>query len=371
MRLMQDGAMLRQEPEFADLYFDSRQTLEATVRHFPRFKRRLDRVDRRERERVQLVYDDYRIAVLDDLDTPEFRQDLQRRLARCTARLNRRHDVEKTELALFLSMFLDTETRKKIGRKKLVPLGAYALVTTIYEESFDHAMAEIPDARDMIGETLYDMWCARRHIEDMALIHAVVEQIDAFDELAVRVATDPALARAWQRQEWYLIDEFQAHIAQLRLNIEPGIFTPEEAALPLTRMEQRYWNKPWSPSRYLTTLAILNFLRCIIEVLEEIVTQAKVTQMSLVLKSLGQAYLQADDERLRALVPSIQGAIDHLQSETRPAQNKVIRTLYLTHVSMAIDERSLGPQWQRFFRRTQKSRLMQSFIATTDRDTGS
>ena len=355
---MIDSAALRQEPEFAGFYFDYRQTLQAAARHSPRLIRRLKRVARRAGEGAILVYDDYRIAVLNDLDTPQFRQELQRRLARCTDRLKRGHDADKIEIVLFLALFLMPEARRVIGGKKPLPLGVCGLVTTIYEDSFDQAMAEIPEARDIISDTLYDLWCARHNNEDMAVIHAAIEQIDAFEELAVRMETDPALTWAWQRQELYLIEEFQTHMAQAGLSIEPSFFTLDEAALPLAMMEQRYWNKPWSPSRYFAAVAMLNFMRCIIEAVDEIVSPERVTQMSQGLKSVGQMCLQADDERLRALVPNIQAAIHHLQSKARPSQNKVITTLYVMSLSAAMDEESLSPQWQRFFERMQKSRLM-------------
>jgi hypothetical protein len=370
-RLMIDSATLGQEPEFADLYFDSRQTLQAAARHSPRLMRRLKRVARRAGEGAILVYDDYRIAVLNDLDTPQFRQELQRRLARCTDRLMGGNDADKIEIALFLALFLMPEARKVVRGKKPLPLGVYGLVTTIYEDSFDRAMAEIPEARDIIDDTLYDLWCARHSKEDMAIIRAAVEQIDAFEELAVRMETDPALTQAWRRQESYLIEEFQTHMAQAGLSIEPSFFTPDEAALPVAMMEQRYWNRPWSPSRYFAAVAMLNFMRCIIEAVDEIVSPERVTQMSQGLKSVGQMCLQADDERLRALVPNIQAAIHHLQSKARPSQNKVVTTLYLMSLSLAMDEESLSPQWRRFLERTQKSRLMRRFTRAAGLSTDS
>jgi len=309
--------------------------------------------------------------VLNDLDTPQFRQELQRRLARCTDRLKHEHDADKIEITLFLALFLMPETRKIVGGKKPLPLGVCGLVTTIYEDSFDQAMAEIPEARDIIGDTLYDLWCARHSKEDMAVIHAAVEQIDAFEELAIRVEGDPALTRAWQRQESYLIEELQTYMGREGLSIEPGFFTPEEATLPLAMMQRRYWNKPWSPSRYSMMLAMMNMVRCVLETVDEIVSPERMTQISQGLKTVGQMCLKADNERLRALVPNIQAAIQHLQSETRPSQNRVITTLYLMSLLLAIDEESLSPRWRRFFERTQKSRLMRRFTRAAGLSTDS
>jgi hypothetical protein len=361
VRLMQDSATLRQEPEFADLSFDPRQTLEAAARHFPRFKRRLLRAANRDGENVPIIYDDFRIAVLDDLATPEFERELKRRLARCTTRLNRGRDVDKTEIALFLSMFLEDETRQMLGGKKRVSLGLYGLVTTIYEESFDRAMAEIPKARDIISETLYTIWCARHQKEDMALIDAAVEQIEDFEDLADRVAAEPALSQAWQRQEQHLLEEFEGRVTTHSLNVEPPLFTPEESTRPMTMMEQQYWNKPWSLSRYFVIPAVISFMRCILKVVDEIVSPEKMTQMREVLHALGQACLHADDEQMRSFVPPIQAAIDQLQPDGLPSENRVVTTLYLMSLTAAIDAESLSPRWRWFFERAEKSRLMQSY----------
>ncbi len=358
IRMLQDSVILRQEPEFVDFYLDPRQTLEAAARHFPRLSRRLERVRRRYEDRARLVYDDFRIAVLDDLGTPQFRQELQRRLTRCLDRLLRGHDARKIEVVLFLGAMLNYEKRTTTSSKKTLPLGVYALVTTIYEDSFDRAMAEIPEARDMVGDTLYEVWCARHTEEDLAAITAAVEDLGNFEELAARLERDPALTLAWQRQEAYLLEQLQMHMAQRGMNVEPGFFTAEEAALPLIMMERRYWNRPWSPSRYFTRLAMINFARCIRETLDEIVSPQRMAQMSQGLKSVGQACLETDDEHLRSLVPHVQAAIHHLQNETKPSQNQVVTALYVMSLPLVMNNDALSPQWRRFFERMQNSRLM-------------
>ena len=370
IRLLQDSVTLRQEPEFADFYLDPRRTLEAVARHFPRLSRRLERVRRRHEDRARLIYDDFRIAVLGDLGTPQFRQELQRRLTRCLDRLQRGHDAKKIEVALFLGGMLNYEKRTTTGSKKTLPLGVYALVTAIYEDSFDRAMAEIPEARGMVGDTLYELWCTRHTEEDLAAITAAVEEIGSFEELAACLERDPALTLAWQRQEAYLLEQLQMHMAQRGMNVEPGFFTAEEAALPLIMMEQRYWNKPWSPSRYSTGLAMINFVRCIRETLDEIVLPDRMAQMSQGLQSIGQACLEADDEHLRSLVPHVQAAIHHLQSETKPSQNQVVTALYVMSLPLVMDKDALGPQWRRFFERTQNSRLMRKLAEAGGLGTG-
>jgi hypothetical protein len=364
-RLLMGSVTLRQEPELADFYLDPGQTLEAAARHSRYLHRRMRQAMRRAEEDPTPTYDDYRLAVLMDLDTPQFRQDLQHRLEQCKDRLGSGHDADKLEMALFLILFLMPDTRSTLGGKKPLPLGVCPLVAIIYDDSFDQAMAEIPEARDIIDDTLYDLWCVRHAREDMAIIRTAVEQIEAFEDLAVRLEADPLLAHAFQRQESFLIEEIQTYMSQKGLSIKPGFFTADEAALPLARMEQRYWNRPWSLSRYSTTLATMNLVRCLFATLDEIVSPERMRQMSEGLKSLGRTCLKASDTRLRSLVPNVQAAIHHLQSETRPSQNKVVTTLYLMSLALAMGEEPLSPQWQRFVKRTEKSRLMRRLSQAT------
>jgi hypothetical protein len=358
IRIMQGGAALRQEPEFADLYFEPRQTLEAAARQFPRFSQRLRRVARRDENAVAPVYDDYRIAVLNDLDTPQFRQQLQRRLEQCIDRLKYGHDVEKLETALFISVLLSNKASKTMKGKKPLPLGVYSLVTTMYEDSFDRAMEETPEARDIVGDDLYELWCAKHSEKDLAAIAAATEQISAFEELSDHLETNPALAQAWRRQESYLIDDLQMRLAQGGLSLSPGFFTADEVTLSMRKMEQQYWNKPWSLSRYVMLLAIANFVHCIRETVDEIVSPQRIAEMIERWQFLGQHCMEAEDKRLRSLVPHVQAAIHQLQSEKMPSRNRVITTIYLLDcLDVWRDTDALSPRWQQFFKHLQRSRL--------------
>jgi hypothetical protein len=359
IRIMQDCDILRREPEFADFYLDPKQTLEAAARHFPRFARRLGQVDLQEdEEEAAPIYDDYRIAVLDDLDSPQLRQQLQGRLKQCTDRLKRGHDAEKIELALFLSVLLSDEMGEILKGREALPLGLYGLVTTIYEDSFDRAMEETSGARDVVGDELYETWCARHREEDLAAIAAVTERISAFGELATHLETNPALARAWRRQEAYLLEEFQLRLVWGDISFGPGFFTAEEVALSMRKMEQRYWNRPWSLSRYVTIVALLNFRKCIGETLDEIVSPRRMAGMAEGFREMGQGFLEAGDERLRSLVPHVQAAIRHLQDEETPSQNRVVTAMYLLSFLAAVKDRdALGPHWRRLFERLERSFL--------------
>jgi hypothetical protein len=359
IRLMQNCFLLRQEPEFANLYLDFRPTLQASQRHFARFKRRSMRVMRRGPEAAASAYDDYRIAVLQDLDTPQLREQLRRRLKKCMNRLTRNHDVDMLETAMFTSVLLDGEADYLKGRQKALPLGAFGLVTKIYEETFDRAMVEIADARDIVGDDLYTLWGIKHHQEDMQAIAAAVERINAFEELAAHIEADPALALAWKRQKEHLVEELGKEIVQMELIIESAMFSPAQVALAMDKMERRYLNRPWSLSRYFTLPAIMKFTRCIQEALDELMSPQKMADIAEKLESLGQNSLESDDERLRALVPHFQAALQNLQDEPCPPYNQVARTMYLLSMfAVWSDVEALSPRWQKLVGRLMKSRFV-------------
>jgi len=369
VRIMQASTNLRQEPEFVDLYFEPRPTLDAVARYFPRFRSRLMRAARRGTEAVAPVYDDYRIAVMDDLDTPQFRRQLQRRLERCMGRLTRSGDVDNLEIILVLSMLLGDEGRQMARGRDALPLGVYGLATAIYEDSYDRAMREVPSARDIVGDELYDLWCAEHHDEDLEVIAAAVERISAFDELGRHIERNPRLALAWERQQQSLVEDLQLRMASLGFTFSPGLFTHDEAALAIDMMEQRHLSKPWSLSRYFALPAMISFTNCIRDTVDEIVTPERMAEMIEAFRSVGREALESDDDRLHALVPHVQAAIHYLQSEPTPSRNRIVGAVYLLScVTVLGDLEDPDPRWQRFFKRLEKSRLLRNMDEIDDEE---
>lgn len=351
-RIMLGCHVLRQEPEFEALYFEPRQTLEAAGRHYPRFRRRLMRaIQKDDEDAASLVYDEYRIAALKELDTPEFRRKLQRGLGQCIDRLKDSYEAEKFEMALILSAMLSDEMDWGKARP---PLGLYSLVTTIYEDSVNRAMETLPDAHTIVGDEFYSLWCAKHHQADVALINQAVEGLTSFQELAQRIATDDELALAWRRQEKSLLNEFGECVAE-GLSFSEDFFSAAEVSLAVEKMEKRYWSKPWSLSRYVAVLAMYNFAKCIREAVSEIMSPQRMAELTDWLEAAGQECLEAEDERLRSLVLPVQAAVSHLQTEKRPSQNRIVLTTYLmSWLTVYRDSDSFGPHWQRLFKQIRK-----------------
>jgi hypothetical protein len=355
---MQSSVDLRSEPEFADLYLDPVPLLEAATRRFPRFRRRAKQLARRADQETASVYDDYRIAVLGDLDTPELRRELQGRLDRCLDRLKYGNDEEKIEATVLTSMLLSDEASQILKGKRSLPLGVYGLVTALYEDSFDRAMETVPGAQGVVGDDLYVLWCDDHQEEDLALVEAVVKGLAAFGELASRRESDRALAQAWRRQKDYLRESLWLRIADGMFIIEPRVFSPDEIALAIERMEQRHWRKPWSLSRYVIVVAVFSLVRCIREVMDEIMSPQRIAGLVEALTAIGQACVESDDPRRRAWIPAVQAGIDDLVEAELPSRSRVLQVLYVQDLVQTLgDSDAPNPHWQRLIKRLESSPL--------------
>jgi hypothetical protein len=342
----------------ADLYFPCERTLEAATRTFRRFKRRVQRTSRRNPEAFQVAYLEYRIAVLDDLDTPRFRQELHRRLIRCRDRLLSAKDVDNLQMSMVVSAAIGSGSAET-GKDKL-PLAVIGLVRAIYEASFDRAMETVEDARDKISDDLYDLWCAVHRGEDLDVISAAVEETRskghpaAFEDLLERVEADPDLALAWERQETYLIEELSSQMTPWGISFKPLPFKAE-VKLVMDRIEQRRLSKPWHLGRYFPMLIMPSLVSCTRETLDERVTRAKVDPVVEAFKAIGQKFLESDDRRWHTWVPNLVAALRHVRSETVPSRNAVVRMMfsYSFVATMAGEEGAdaISPRWQRLVRR--------------------
>lgn len=251
-RLIVASAELREEREFADLTLDPRRTLEAAAHHFPHFRRRFRRAARRDEEKAAEVFDEYRIAALEELDSPQLREDLRRRLDRFITRAQHRGDPDKLEAALLFSMLLQDE--QSILREPL-PLGLCGLMTVVYE--LDRAMAELPDAEQIADQDLIEIWRQRHREEDMAALAAAANRAKTLEDLNRRMAGDPELSLAWRRQRPHLLETLEDELVNLGPDFIPSHFTVEEVALAMERMERDRLSKPWHLSRYIIPIALV------------------------------------------------------------------------------------------------------------------
>jgi hypothetical protein len=267
--LMKDSARLQQEPEFAGLHFNLEQTLETAAKQFSHFKGRLNKgVKKKDQEAIATAYYDYRVAVIRDLATPEFRQELHRRLVECATRLHTGSNADLLEMATFLKVLLGSES---MVDEKMMPLGSYGLITAIYEETFNQAMLKLPGARDIVGDELHIIWSGQHRPADLNALNQAASAANTFAEFSNELETEPDLATSMRRQQEHLVDKLIRSLINEEIRFEPVFFTPAEIRLSIAKMESKHL-KLWSLSRYFGSIAAFTFTNCITRGLVEIMT---------------------------------------------------------------------------------------------------
>ena len=368
-RCLRDSYLLREEPEFADFYFDPERTLEAAVQNFPHFKEQINKEAELDRGNTQLVYDDYRLAVIDDLDTPQLREDLLERLEQCKARFLSAYELDKLEMTFIILTWTRIGMRGKPEAKP--PLGLSGLVMSTYEESLDRAMQTIEGARERIDDDLYAIWCGVHHRKDMEAITAATERAHTVEELTADLEAHPDLALAWERQEETLLEELQVKLIHEQISLEPHPITRDEATVALDKMERRHLSSPWHLSRYFFSRASANFAACIYETVDEVVTPRKRAALIKHTKAKAQIYLESDDDQRRALAPHVYAMLRRLESEPVASENQAVMMFFVNRIADVLgDEDALSPRWQRLLRRIIKKQrpVIEKTLKFTDAD---
>ena len=129
-RIMRECYVLRQEPEFRNLYFDFNQAAEVSARVMAKYDEPMKKMAEASPDERQQFYDQVRIEIIGELATPAFRQDVLERLGRCSARLMKGKNRQRLEIALFLQPLLEM---------KAIPWGLCGLITTMYHATMDEA----------------------------------------------------------------------------------------------------------------------------------------------------------------------------------------------------------------------------------------
>ncbi len=354
IRLMRDSGQLQEEPEFTDLYFDLEQTLAVSNKQFARFRKLFQKAIKRDDEdTVITTYDDYRIAVINELATPKFKQQLKHNLDRCQKRLNPNNQSELLECAAFVSVLMDSEKLQEN-----FPLGIYGLVTVIYGASFDRAMIELPNAHDLIDDNLlYTIWQAKHETDDIILLELAVKAANTFEELLNEVDDEPELAVALQRQQEHLAKALPQRLMSLGIWFKPHFFEPDEIRVGLDIMEAKYLSKPWSLSRYITPLIVFKYVKVIYQTLEELMTPQRQEEAIAWWQHNGQICLTGDDDAKHALSVNVLAAVKLLQSEPDPVHSPIITSMYAieTFAFISASSDNLSPVWTKTFNRIEKS----------------
>ncbi len=210
---------LREEPEFADFYFDDQQLREALEHHVKRYQKRMDAlIEQNKLQAARELYDHLRIDVIAELVTPAVRQDLQARTDRCLARLRRGAESDKLEALTYARTLL-------AGMDQTLPLGLCGLFTAIYEDSRQRALASLGvelDLRDQIASFMP----GSREMPDAEQLLALAERPEVVAQVTQTMEAHPELRARMERDMDRMIEDVGKAIR--RGDIPARFFTDEE-----------------------------------------------------------------------------------------------------------------------------------------------
>lgn len=196
-----DSAALRDEEEFWDFHLDDAATLRALNRVMPRYEARLERAIRISKEEAQEEFDEARIEMVKLVFTHALRRDFLERFDRMLKRMLAGTETDKLAMALYVRALLD---------EKDLPWGIFGLVTQIFGESQERAMAPmdlIEDLSDELTQALGGEEGAQewgRLLKDKASANKFWQAVESNPELVEKI------------QEHFdeMLDEFEGEIAE-------------------------------------------------------------------------------------------------------------------------------------------------------------
>lgn len=224
-RILIDSAKLVEEPEFIDLYFNKEKAAQATERWLKKYEARLKAAEKKSEDEFQMVFDEARIKIIDDLVSPAFRKQVDDRLHALANRVIPSNDARKIEMVLILGPML---------RMKQIPWGLCGLIIEIYNRSLKQTLDEYQE-QDEVVETVIEM--LKEEGEEITDPSDILGSSQKLDEVGKKLfQKKPGLYERLQKQADDLIDSFEENLpkGQIPLNL----FTEEEIQLPFHHFEE-------------------------------------------------------------------------------------------------------------------------------------
>lgn len=213
VHILRDSHTLRQEPEFRDLYFDLEQTAEVNARVMAKHEKKLREMANKSKDERQEYYDEVRIEAIEELATPEFRQEVLHRLQNLSKRLASGRDAQKKEIALMLQPVLQMQQ---------IPWGICGLITSIYEASTERVQKEFEQG---VAEVEKILQIAEKE-GNLEKLLALPESSPEIAGLLKAVRAKPAMMKQLEQNTNHALDELEQAIA--RGEVELGLFTEKE-----------------------------------------------------------------------------------------------------------------------------------------------
>lgn len=223
--VMTGSGKLAQEPEFIDLTMDMKKTSEVTWRWLKKYDKLLTAAEKKGKSEFQQVYDEVRIKFIDELATPPFRKEVDRRLNVLIDRFIASNDVENLEMALILAPLL---------KLKKSPWGLCMLIIEIHRRTMNQSMqeyAEQEEIRHALEVELKSEGIDVTNVEKMLEFPGKLEQIGQ-----KLLGANPEMRQRLEKDAENLLNAFEDELVKGKVDL--NLFSEAELVLPFELIAQ-------------------------------------------------------------------------------------------------------------------------------------
>ncbi len=303
-----DSAELREEEEFWDFHLDDAVTLQALNRVMPRFEARLERAARISEDKVAEEFDEARIEMIGQVFTHELRREFRERFDRMLKRMLAGTKTDKLAMALYV--------RAMLAQKDL-PWGIIGLVTRIFSESQERAMASM-DRSDELRAAVSQAMGIEGDAEELAKL---LENRASVEKLAHLVVSNPELDERIQDYIDETLDEFEHDVASGVYDLE--VFTPEQAAHTLVAIVKDNVKNDIDPETADSDMMQEHTSKFIVAALQALLTPERLDEIQVVLEAKLNEWERFGHPRTQAL----RIEIEELRNDPM-AENPFLAALY-------------------------------------------
>ncbi|MEI7847465.1 MAG: hypothetical protein WCK35_16815 [Chloroflexota bacterium] len=224
VQLLVNSANLAFEPELLDLEFDPQTALEVTDHYLSKNKKRLTDAQLKGSQAFEKISEELHIKIVDELTTPDFRKDLQKRLHALRERFELEKELEKLKMVLALQPAIQS---------KEFPLSMTGLLGQIYSRTIQKSVQVFREEKQLLEDMQSEFNIVDASPQDIV---DLLGNPDKLKPLEAKLTKNPGLMQQLEKQVFDMLDDFEKKLEQGQVELE--LFTREEIYLPFNRLEE-------------------------------------------------------------------------------------------------------------------------------------
>jgi hypothetical protein len=192
-------------------------------RHLIKSRKRFEAAHRQSTEAFEEALIEMHIEIVNELITPDFRMEFQKRLEALHERLQQENDFDKLQMVVILETALELKTP---------PISRTGLISQIYNRTIQQSLEEQQEERNLLARMTaeFDLVDA-----DPQEVYAAIETPENLKTLEAELVKHPRLMARMQQRISNLLDDFEKELRQGQVKLE--LFTLQELALPIQRLQ--------------------------------------------------------------------------------------------------------------------------------------